>query len=491
MEDRMKSSISPYSHLNFAIVDTETTGTSSRYGRIIEIGILRVEQGKVTRTYQTLINPERRIPEVITAITGIDNDALENAPTFAEVADEISELLGEAIFVAHNARFDYGFLKEEFGRLDRHFTARLLCTVELSRKLFPEYRHHDLTSLIERYRFTCKARHRAYDDAAVLWEFLSHVAKQKSKESREKLETTIAGMLKAPSIPPQLEKSVIKKLPDGHGVYIFYGKKGEVLYVGKSVNIRTRVMSHFSAANHDPKERHIREEVTDIETRETHGELGALLLELELIKTLQPVYNRIARKVKSMTILRERLNDEGYTTAEIERVISIEGFEDGSVLGIFRSTKQAREFMYELATNHELCPKILGLESGMRTCFAYQLKRCKGACAGDEDSVAYNARFAGAFGERRIRIWPFKGPIIFEEKAANGIGGQAFMINDWRLIKRYTYDEVGVHEEQSQSPIFDYDAYKILVSFLLNKKNSRSIKLVGEPMSYSLEPVFE
>lgn len=157
---------------NFTIVDVETTGGSPFFNRVIEVGLLRVVKGKVVEEYQTLVNPEMPIPEFITKMTGITDEDVLRAPTFLELANEILSKFEDAIFVAHNAQFDYGFLKEEFRRAGYRFSTPQLCTVKLSRALFPDFKHHNLTALIERYEFECEARHRAFDDAKVLWDFL-------------------------------------------------------------------------------------------------------------------------------------------------------------------------------------------------------------------------------------------------------------------------------------------------------------------------------
>lgn len=170
----------------FTIVDVETTGASAKAGRIIEIGALRVERGEVVRTYTSLINPGQPIPEFITGMTGIREADVLGAPTFEEVADEVLELFEGSTFVAHNAAFDYGFLKEEFRRVGYGFSLPRLCTVRLSRAVFPEHRRHNLTALIERHGFSCENRHRAFDDAEVLWQFLQMLEKAVPREDLEK-----------------------------------------------------------------------------------------------------------------------------------------------------------------------------------------------------------------------------------------------------------------------------------------------------------------
>jgi DNA polymerase-3 subunit epsilon len=156
----------------FTIVDVETTGASSKLGRIIEIGLLRIEHGEVVRTYKTFLNPGQPIPEFITNMTGIGDTDVASAPTFAEVADRLLGLFEGGVFVAHNALFDYSFVQAEFGRIGYGFNMPRLCTVQLSRTLFPEHRRHNLSAIIERFGFSCAARHRAFDDAEVLWQFL-------------------------------------------------------------------------------------------------------------------------------------------------------------------------------------------------------------------------------------------------------------------------------------------------------------------------------
>ena len=160
---------------NFTIVDVETTGGSPFFSRVIEIGLLRVEHGEVVKEYKTLLNPEQEIPEFITKMTGISDADVADAPVFEDIADDLLDTFENSIFVAHNAGFDYGFIKEEFRRIGYEFNLDKLCTVRLSRALFPEFKRHNLTELIERYQFECENRHRAFDDAKVLWNFLQHV----------------------------------------------------------------------------------------------------------------------------------------------------------------------------------------------------------------------------------------------------------------------------------------------------------------------------
>lgn len=177
---------------NFTIVDVETTGGSAYFSRVIEIGILRVDRGEITEKFKSLINPGVAVPEFITDLTGITDKLVKKAPTFEEIAEDIFPLFEDSIFVAHNASFDYKFLGAEFGRANLMFTMDTLCTVRLSRVLYPEHKRHNLSAIIDRFNFKCKNRHRAYDDAKVLWDFLNMVEKNfPSEQVTAALERTI------------------------------------------------------------------------------------------------------------------------------------------------------------------------------------------------------------------------------------------------------------------------------------------------------------
>ena len=213
---------------NFTIVDVETTGGSPFFNRIIEIGLLRVEKGEVVEEYQTLLNPEMPIPEFITRMTGITEEAAAVAPTFEQLADDILTKFEDAIFVAHNSQFDYGFLQEEFRRLGYGFSMPQLCTVRLSRALYPEFKRHNLTEIIERYKFECANRHRAFDDAKVLWDFLQHAQTNLDADELQKaLRRTLRG-------PRDLKAAILKTLPHPAqklAVDLFKDKSdGELIY---------------------------------------------------------------------------------------------------------------------------------------------------------------------------------------------------------------------------------------------------------------------
>src|SRR5438105_82041 len=278
-----------------AFVDLETTGATPTGDRITEIGIVRVADGELVDEWTTLVNPERSIPEEIRILTGITNEMVRDKPTFAELRREVLERLDGHLFVAHNARFDYGFLKHEFRRCALAFTADVLCSVRLSRRLYPEADGHSLDALIARHGLqdtflprdgasqprapeaaARTGRHSALGDARAIWRFVQAVYRDRASDE---IEAAVRRLLKIPSLPPQLAPDALEKLPEGPGVYRFYGVNELPLYIGKSVNLRDRIRSHFSSDYRSANDVRISSEIQRIEVDETAGELGALLRE--------------------------------------------------------------------------------------------------------------------------------------------------------------------------------------------------------------------
>lgn len=450
--------------MTFSFVDIETTGSRVQYDRVIEIGILRVEEGRLVKTYNKLVNPEMYLSPYIEQMTGISSLELERAPVFDEVKEEIMEMLDNSVFVAHNVRFDYGFLKNELRRYGLDLSLKQLCTVKLSRALYPHYRKHNLDALIDRFNFNCEKRHRAFDDARILWDFYNVLHKEFDKDA---IEQTVSLLMKSPTIPTHLNPDEIKMLPEGPGVYLLYDEKRLLLYVGKSTNIKERVLSHFTNDYTSTKEMNMVREVAHIESISTAGELGALLMEAHLIKKEQPVYNRQLRKVRKLTTLKKILTEKGYFTVSMQESECIAGEEVSDILGIFRSEKSAIEFMRKKAAEHQLCEQLLGIEKGKGACFGSKIERCKGACTGKELAVAYNMRFTEAFYEKKIKNWPFKGAIQIKELNSSIEKNDIFTIDKWCLVA-----------DNTRELIFDYDMYRILKNYIFDIKNQKKISSI-------------
>jgi DNA polymerase-3 subunit epsilon len=440
--------------------------------RIIEIGILRIENGELVSSFQSLIDPHCYIPETIERITGISSRDLENAPSFGQIQDDIFSLLHDCVFVAHNVRFDYGFLKHEFLRSGKQFQSKHFCTVKLSRQLYPQHTHHNLDSIIQRYGFTCERRHRAYDDAEVLWKFYQQVLKEFGEE---RIGEAIHRASKRPSTPVKIAAETLDTLPEAPGVYIMYGSGGMPIYVGKSVNIRDRVFSHFSQDIASGTEMKLAQQVESIETIVTEGELGALLTESKLVKEMQPLYNKQLRRARKLLVLTRKYLENGYASISLDALDMISVDLLPKILGVFRSKRQAIEYLVTTAKEQGLCEKLLGIEHSSDACFGYRLGSCKGACKGKEAVSIYNVRFELAMAQRKIREWPYRGPICIEERDEQGRIAQ-FILDKWCLLGVYRRQEDDTEAKFDRFAYeFDLDTYKIIDRFLRNSKHTRQI----------------
>ncbi len=442
-------------------VDVETTGGSFSHDRIIEIGLIKVVDGLVKQTYTKLINPETHISPFITQITGINQEDLYNAPTFSEIKDEIYEYIADTTLAAHNVRFDYGFIKNEFERTSVKIKLPHFCTVKLCRLLYPGRRKYNLDALIKYFNIMCLNRHRALDDAKVIWEFFN-IAK---REIPQKIfNSAMHQLLKRPSLPPGIKEKDIEKLKSNPGVYIFYGDSEIPLYIGKSNNIKNRVLSHFTDSAKITKEERIHRQIKSIDSIETAGDLTASLLESQLIKKLKPLHNQKLREKKKMLILLESENSHGYKVVETAIVDKIDIDKIDKIINVFKSKKQIESFLSEIAKQYKLCPKLLKLTKTEGPCIYTQLEWCKGACENKENPFFYNARFIEAFGKYKFQKWPFEGPIIVKEKNKNK--EESLIINKWCIIKKISVDLENNIDEKESNLKFDLDVYKIIHSYL-------------------------
>lgn len=341
-----------------AFVDLETTGAAATADRITEIGMVLVDESGVSE-WSSLVNPGTPIPPFITGLTGISDVMVAEAPDFAKIAGEISERLAGRLFVAHNARFDYGFLKNEFRRAGLDFRATVLCTVKLSRKMFPQHPRHNLDSLIARHGLQVGDRHHALGDARLIYQFWQ---KLHAELPAEQIEAVVAAITARPSLPPHLDPAVVESLPEGPGVYLFYGENALPLYVGKSTGIRKRVLSHFAADHATAKEMSLAQQVRRIECVQTGGEISALLKEAELIKRLQPTHNRVLRRNAEECLWRLLAAGPGDWRPQLVLASEL-GAIGEKLYGPFKTAREAKRVLAELARAHELCPGLLGLEA--------------------------------------------------------------------------------------------------------------------------------
>ncbi len=450
-----------------ALVDCETTGGKAQSEAITELAIILLDHGQVSYRWQSLLNPGKPIPASIVRLTGISDEMVAKAPDFESVASFVHALLKDRVLVAHNARFDYSFLRQSFNQAGISYQAKTLCTVKLDQYLLPQLRSHSLEAIIRRLQIPVNNRHRAEDDCeALLWLLNSYTEQFDAAE----LQAACDLLLKQCSWPSQLPLGLKASLPTQPGIYRFYGEGDQLLYVGKSVNIRQRVMSHFQADHQQPKAMKISQRIRHVDYQVTAGDFSAQLLEAQTIKTESPLLNRQLRRNRTCYVLRQIRTENAYTQLSIVALTELASSDFASGYGLFRSRRQARAKLEQLVSEHRLCPQLNGLEpvSG-RACFAYQLKRCSGACCEQDAIFDYNTRIEQALSSYRLKVWPWSGPILVEE----GRGEQRcyHRIDQWRYQGCATdQDALEQLMEAPQAADFDIDIYHILVRFLLSEQ---------------------
>lgn len=365
----------------YAIVDIETTGGKFNEEGITEIAIYKFNGHEIVDQFISLINPEKKIQPFVVNLTGINSKMLKNAPKFYEVAKRIVEITTDCILVAHNAKFDYRILKTEFSRLGYEFERSNLCTVELSKMLIPDLPSYSLGKLVRSLGIPVSDRHRASGDALAtvkLFQLLLDKDVEKSivqnyvrKEPKFQME------------PKLLD--IIASLPSITGVYYIHKSNGDIVYIGKSKNIKKRINQHFTGQN--PKSKKIQREVATVSYESTGSELIALLKESEEIKRNKPIYNRALRKTIFTHGLFSFVDASGYINLKIERV-------KGNLIPIttFSNLQSAKSFLSRVTDKYHLCQKLTGQYKTKSHCFKYSIKQCKGSCVEQESTVDYNVR---------------------------------------------------------------------------------------------------
>ena len=452
------------------ILDVETTGANPVYDRVTEVGLIEVECGRRVAEWSTLVNPGTRIPPAIQSLTGITDDMVALAPSFAEIAQHLLGRLEGKLLVAHNARFDYGFLRNEFRRAGLRYSSRVLCTVKLSRRLFPHESRHNLDALMARHGLACESRHRALGDARVVWLLVDRWRREIAPGT---VASAVDALVRAPAAPAGLAEGALDDIPEMPGVYLFYGENGAVLYVGKSINLRSRVLAHFAGDHRDARDMKIAQQVKRVEWIETAGELGALIEESRLVKKLAPVYNRRLRRAAELCAWHWRV-EEMLDAPRLVNADDLERVRFDNLHGLFRSRSAALEALREIATAHQLCPIVLGLERGKGPCFAHQLKRCRGACVGKETRAQHALRLGAALAQLRMRPWPFKGRIgVLENGAARG---EIIVLDRWCYLGTVRSEaELGELQGGRPPAVFDLDTYKILTRFFARPRGDYTV----------------
>jgi DNA polymerase-3 subunit epsilon len=391
-------------------------------------------------------------------LTGIDTAMVETAPAFAQLAPELLEKLRGRLFVAHNARFDYGFLKHEFKRAGIDFCATRLCTVKLSRALFPAHHRHNLDTLVERFGIATDDRHRALADARVLRDLWQRWHALLPAEAIRDAVERITGL---PELPPQLDPAQLDELPEAPGAYALFGKDGALLAVKRATNLRQQVFAHFSPARREmPSVRG----VWWIEWREAAGELGARLRELELSATRR----RPSGELCSWQLVR---HGDGDFRPLLVSASELDFARADDLHGLYRDRREATLTLRKLAEAHHLCHYFTGLGNSRagEACVAHKQHNCRGACVGKEPVSLHSARLMAALAKSRIRPWPYPGPIALVERDEFGMREDAHVISAWSYLGtagdeatlRALFEDA-VEKERSGTLRFDPEIYRIV-----------------------------
>ena len=369
----------------YAILDIETTGGKYNEEGITEIAVYKFDGHEIVDQFCSLVNPERSIQPFVVNLTGINNEMLRNAPKFYEVAKRIIEITEGCIVVAHNAQFDNRILRTEFDRLGYEFEKPTLCTVELSKKLIPDLPSYSLGKLVRSLGIPIADRHRAQGDAkATVTLFKMLLEKDIAKE------IITEAVKKDPKrqLEPKL-LDIIETAPSRTGVYYMHRKNGKIIYIGKSKNIKKRLLQHFT--NDNKKSKKIQLEVASVSFEITGNDLIAQLKESQEIKKLKPIFNHALKRTIFQNQLKSFTDEKGYINLKIEKVTSENG-EAKNILSTFTNYQQAKSFLYKITDDFQLCQKLTHLEKKEGSCFNYGIKMCLGACIDKENSDHYNTR---------------------------------------------------------------------------------------------------
>lgn len=379
----------------FAVIDIETTGTRPGHDRITEIAVILHDGQNIVERFVTLINPECRISPEITRLTGINNEMVANAPKFYEVAKKIIELTENAVFVAHNVRFDYHFIREAYRELGYFYQRKTLCTVRLSRSCFPGLTSYSLGKLCQALNIRITDRHRAGGDAEATAVLFSRIVSIKGNGS-------LLGETAKTVIPPLLPDEKLYSIPESvTGVYYFHDKDGNVLYVGKAIDIRKRILQHFSMSSRGSmRSLKMKDLIADISWEPTGEELIALLLESHEIKRITPLYNVAQKSTRAIPYygIFSEYDAWGYI-----RLYQRKLKPGDEPIHTADSVSSARNILTGMAERYNLCHAKCDLHQLSGPCFQFHLHKCLGACSGREEPATYNQRAETAISNHSFR----------------------------------------------------------------------------------------
>lgn len=432
----------------YAVIDVETTGLSHKTERLTEIAIVIIEEGEIVKEFSSLVNPERKIPYRITQLTGISDQMVQGAPHFYEIAKQIVELTTDCIFVAHNASFDYRFIQAEFARYEFDYQRKVLDTVKLARKLMPGFRSYSLGKLTAQLGIQIENRHRAMGDAAATARLFIMLLNLQPEITQLNLR----------GLHSNLKKEILDSLPHETGVYYFFDEEQQLIYIGKSNNIYSRVLSHLSNTT-TRKAIEMRERIVNVNYEICGSELVALLLESNEIKTQMPIYNRAQRRTTYVWGMYHYLNSDGYICLRLAKTNE----EKETPINVFRTKKTALSELERLTEEFQLCQNMNGLYQSSGACFHYTIKQCLGACVGEEPTEDYNQRV-----ERLIKLYQYQNHNLLIVDPGRRVGEKSIV-----LIENFVYRGFGfVAEEELDQSI---DVIKSFIKYYPDNKDVATI----------------
>ncbi len=448
----------------YTIIDIETTGTGIKGNKITEIAIFKYDGTQIVDEFVSLVNPQCPIPYFITGLTGIDDQMVQQAPTFTEIAADILRLTEGAIFVAHAVNFDYGVIKEEFRQIGVDFVRKKLCTVRLSRKLIPGLHSYSLGKLCSSVGVPLTDRHRERGDAHATVLLFQRLLLAPSAE--EVFQKFLNARSQEATLPPHLPKSVFDAIPTKPGIYYFKNQNGEVIYVGKAINLRKRVLGHFY--DKSAKETRLCAETADISFELSGSELVALLMESAEIKRLFPKFNSAQKRgPKQYAIFsyedRNGILHLAYNTRKgIPHPIKI----------LYNPT-DCRSFLEEICKNFALCPKYCHLQETQGACSHHEINSCEGICMLNESITDYNTKVRSAIAAMQSEVTEVR---VIKAK------GRAQNENGVVLINQGVYRGYGfIDDELEISTLEDIEA------FIIPQKNTLETERIIQAMMPKVE----
>ncbi|MDF0706695.1 exonuclease domain-containing protein [Flagellimonas okinawensis] len=402
----------------YTIIDIETTGNGIKGNKITEISIFKYDGDQIVDEFTSLVNPQCPIPYFITGLTGIDDQMVQHAPTFDEIADNIQNITEGCIFVAHSVNFDYGVIKEEFRQIGIDFTRKKLCTVRLSRTLIPGLRSYSLGKLCSAIEIPLSDRHRARGDAhatVLLFEKLL-----RNPASDEVFKKFLNARSQEATLPPHLPKSVFDNIPQKPGIYYFLNQKGEIIYVGKAINLKKRVLGHFYDKSR--KEIQMCGETTHIDFKLSGSELVALLMESAEIKRLFPPYNRAQKRTGKQYAIFAYEDRNGIMHLAYNIIKGIP-----NPLKIFHNQTECRLYLEEVCKTFALCPRYCHLQQTNTACSHHEINTCEGICRGEETLEHYNHKVSTAIEHMKMLASEIR---IIKEKGRDSNENAVVLIAD-------------------------------------------------------------